>query len=245
MKKSKLLIGLLICVTIYVLLVFIFFKNNNSSEADSLYLVLDNYGNYQYNNGEFKEIPVSKIEDDKKAFDTYIDNSYYGSYHLKYGNIWNLFDSKSEYQYYQGYLFAVSDGDKVNVNPDNARVINEDEKNMLKNEYNITNFDNLVVQKVYDIDLDMDNKKDKLLCISNYDSDDYSNKNYNLVIAIINSKKYNIINEKGKNINNIYDIKGIFTIDKKDRYFIIEKDENPNGDIESNKIYNYIYCYDS
>ena len=246
MNKSKILIGFIICVTIYMGILLIAFRKQifGKEEKIDIYMVLDNQKNYLYSDGEYTEISDTEIEKLDKTFDTYVNYDDYGNYKLKMGSVWNLFDEKDDFKMHEGYLFAVSDSKKANVETSRPRSLTDEEKNMLKDDYEVSNLNNLMVEQVFDTDLDNDDKIDKLICVSYHEIGEDTKNYYNLVIAIIADKKYNIIKEKGSKLDNIYMIKAIFRIDEESHQsFVLEKITNPEGDIESYDVNDAIYRF--
>ena len=244
MNKIKLLIGFIICVTIYMLIMLFIFKDKIFDSDSGLIMVLDNQKNYLYKDGKYQEISTSEIEKEDE-FNVYIDGSNTGKYGLKLGNVWNLFDKTNNYKSYKGYLFAINDNSKIEVEKNEFRKLDNNEKSYIKKMYNISKFDNLSNEKVYMIDLNNDEKLDKLICLNYYVVGENKKDYYNLIIAIIDDKNYNIINEKGLKVNSIYDVKMIYKLDK-DKYksIIIEKITNPEGDIHDYNIDDNIYNFD-
>ena len=247
MNKSKILIGFIICVTIYVGIMLIAFRKQifGKEENINIYFVLDNQKNYLYSDGYYSEISDNEIDNLDLKFDTYVNYEEFGNYRLQMGSVWNLFDKNDNYIMHDGYLFAVSDSKKANVEAIIPRSLTDEEKQMLKKDYKASNLDNLMVEQVFDTDLDNDDKMDKLICVSYHEIGEDMKNYYNLVIAIIGNKKYNIIDEKGEKIDNIYMIRAIFRLDDESyQSFVLQNITNPEGDIESYSADDEIYRFD-
>ena len=256
MKKTKGLIILLVVLGVYGLVLFFAFgnkenndnnNNNNTNtqtnnvDTENKYLVIDNDNIYKYNNNTFSSARVYEIEKVEK-FKVYVNDKYYGDYKLKNAGNWNLFDGKDEYVNYNGNLLAFSDNFNIKVrNNYKIREINENDKVLLINNYNLNSFSNLITKEVIDIDLDNNDVMDEIICLSAMDEDNSKN-NYNIFMIKLNDEKMTVIEEKEDNAKYVYSIYGILNIEnnKYDSIILTKTEgyisENPKV---SNLIYNY------
>lgn len=85
--------------------------NNNDN---SKFIVLDDYC-IRINNNRYSKCSTSTV--DNKKFNIYVNNVYFGSYKIKYGTVWNLFDDNENYVDYEGNLIAFSNSLDINVIP--------------------------------------------------------------------------------------------------------------------------------
>ena len=251
MYNKKVFIILFIVLLVYLVLMYLLFGNKDKDSLNFKYIVLDDNIQLEYNNESYYRINSDDINKLKINFDTYVNNSDFGNYRLEKVGSWNLFDSSNNIKIYDGYLLAINENSNVKVFDNNYREINSNEKEYIKDKYNISNFDFLINNQVYDIDLDNNGVLDQIICITNsyyyslsdielsdYSLDKYE---YSLVFVIMNNNQYNtIIKEIGKNDLNLYSLKGIY---KSKKYnIILERTSNLFGD---NKIVkDNIYSFD-
>ncbi len=250
MKNKRIILGIVVVLAIYAVIMIIMFYKKNSNINTDKYLIVNNNLNLKFNNGKYVKVGTSEIENSNIEFKAYVNNNYFGKYYLKYGGSWNLFDKSNNFIKYDGSLIAVSDGYELDFDNLNSRTINDDEKNYLTSKYGINNYDFLITNEVYDIDLDKNGTMDKIICISNsyYYSlsetyiENYDIKNnYSLVLVILNGDEKVIHKEIGKNDITVYSVIGSFRNDAKQINIIMEStvgyiSENPTS---IDEIYTY------
>ena len=245
-KKNKIIIVIIIILVIYFIIMnFLFRKDSNTNQ----FMVIDNNLSLRYSNGTYYKVERKSIEDSSEYFKTYIDNKYYGKYRLKYGTVWNLFDKDDNFKSYNGYLFATNMD--LDIHDIDSRSLNEEEKEIIRNNYDINNFNFLFTDNVIDIDLNNDGKLDKLVCLTNSHYLDLSNvyienyndkNNYSILFAIINDKIIKIKDVIGEVDVPIYDIKLIYNFkNDKNINILLEETHNPLGD--SQVIIDNVYKY--
>lgn len=211
LKKYKFIIIITVILLVYGAIMYFVFKGNNStdntntptSNEEVKYLVLSNVSNLQYYNEKWTETKTDLIENSNLKFKSFVNNNYLGEYSLKYGKVWNLFDDKSNYVSYNGNLFAYSNNFNLTLRKANIRKINDDDKQIIKDNFNITNYDYLITNEAIDVDLDSNGTPDKIICLSNYDGYSIEDKKnfYQLVFAQINGQIITIINQNNNNSN--------------------------------------------
>lgn len=223
MKKYKGLIIFSAILVVYAIVMYIVFNDNNkvivknnedtntSEKNQTYYLVINNYANYKYQNNKFTIVKNKTIEslDELKV---YVNNKYYGNYTLKYGNKWNLLNSKGEFVNYSGNILAFSKDFNINVKDIKIRSINDEEKFDIISNYKISSFNYLTNNQVIETDLNNDGNNDKIICLSSMEESNNINNYYNLVVVNINDSYQTIIEEKGQNANYVYEILSVLNI---------------------------------
>lgn len=157
-------------------------------------LIVDNISNWMYLNGRWSKMDTDDMENHK--FAVYVDNKYYGNYKLKYGTVWNLFDDNESYVEYYGDLFAYSNNFNVNIANYEIGAVGANEvleiNNILNHEFNPNT---LSINEVVQIDLDSNGIMDKIVNISNLDSDEQEQYYFNLCYVVVNNQIKVIIND--------------------------------------------------
>lgn len=226
-KKNRIFIIVSIVIVIYAIIIFaIFGKNNNQNEVDnnqiinnmttSNYIVIDNYANFKYENKKYVRVGNYYVENSNKLFKVYSDNHYLGLNKLKYGTVWNIFNKDDEYINYDGKLFAFTEDLDIKLKTFNKRNLNDQDKELITREFKVDNFDYLVTNDVYEVDLDSNGEIDKLYCISNIDVSQLGiNRYYNLVFVNMNNEIITLIKEfKASAQMNLYFVGSIFENDR-------------------------------
>lgn len=227
MKKYKGIIILVIILLVYSLIMFFLFSSKEegqnlideindslstkTNEKNNYYLVTDN-SEYEYYYKSFKRTSISTIEKQEK-FKIYVNNKEFGEYKLKYATVWNLFDKENNFQMYDGKLLALTSNMNAKVRDVTIREINDSDKVMLINNYNLKTFNYISTNEVVDIDLDNNGVMDEVLCLSSMQESDDSNNHYSVVVVKLNNELITLVEEKGDNaiyVYNIYSIMNIF-----------------------------------
>ena len=223
MKKFKTIIILVIVLVIYAGIMFFLFRkdsstnntnsdinieNNTVKNRENAYLVLGNNPyKYNYYRNKFIKGRYSEIEN-LNSLNIYVNNKYFGKYKMDYIDGWNLLNDKVEFVKYTGILMAGSDNLQLNVRDIKIREINNDDKMLLVNKYNISSFSNLTNNEVVDIDLDNNGIMDEIICVS---SKEYSDNNnyFDIVLVKLNDQLFEIVNNN-KDDNSFYTIMSVF-----------------------------------
>lgn len=207
------------------------------SENNSIdYIIINNTDVLEYINNNFYR---TEKTDFNNKFNVYINNHRMGTYNLKYGNDWNLFEG-SNYINYEGDLFAYT-SNNLNI------VIRNITKNSISNEdlvdiNNILNksirIEDLSLMEKVEYDLDTNGIIDKIVSVSNLDSLN-QDKYFNLLYVVLNNIKYILINEEVKEENVLiepnYYINYVVNINNKlkDSIFIKRGYFSNNGETEN------------
>lgn len=261
MKKNKVLIILLIIVVIYALIMFFFFSKNvanntsnnevelNTNNVDTntstktRYLVLNNIANLKFTSSWFVA-NTEEIENSSNRFKVYANNSYLGEYKLKYGNVWNLFDNNNNFVSYNGNMLAYSNNANINLKKYSVSTLTDDDKKLLKDNYNISNFDYLYTNEVINYDFDNNGILDKIICLSNIGNDLNEMANfYSIVVVILNNNKMVVINENNENssLNKVYSVLTYFTMDGNIDYLVLKYTTGYESEVSNNGVLVYQY----
>ena len=255
MKKYKGLIIFTIILVVYGIVMYLLFNesgnsileeirqesNNEPYDNNNYFLVINDTSILRYHNKRFSDVTKSFIEnlDSLKVF---VNNKYYGDYKLKYGATWNLFNNKDEYVEYDGNLLAYSPDFNIVVRDTNIRKLNDEDKNLLKNNFRIDIFDYLTTEEVIDIDLDNNATMDEIICLSSMEESDSINNYYSIVLVKLNGEVYKLIDERGENAFYVYNIISVINLLNNDYdSIILSKTEGyiSESPLTSNLIYNY------
>ncbi len=245
MKKdlSKIIVIISIFLLIVLIVVLLSFNNakektpsNNPSNDPSSnptteeklkkdYLVVNDTDLWQYSNNSWQEINNFNIEN--QNFSIYINKEYLGFYELRYINNWSIFDSDNNYIDYDGNILAFTSNLKINVKKYAISKINENDLNkinsLLKSDIKM---EELSTNELVEIDLNNDGINDRLVNVSNVDSEN-SSIYFSLIYAIINGEEkiihQKIIKEEDIMNNPIYNIEYIFTFNNEVDNIIIRE----------------------
>ena len=256
MKKYKWLVIIVIILGIYGLVLYFAFGNkkdnesnnssssNNSSEVkkEDKYLVLDNISNIHYNNIDYSNAKIKRIEELDKL-KVYVNNNYYGDYKLKNAGNWNLFDKNDEFVNYNGSLIAFSENFNIKVrNNYKIREINEKDKVLLMNKYNLSTFEYLTTNEVIDYDLDNNGVMDEIICLSSIEESNNPKNYYNVVMLKLNDEVIPLIEERENNAKYVYSIFSILNIEN-NKYDSIILTKTEGYISENPKVSSIIYNY--
>ena len=204
-------------------------ENKTPLKNDNYYLVTDN-SNFKYYNMSFNKASISSIEQQNK-FNVYVNNKKLGDYKLKYAAVWNLFDEDNNFQMYDGKLLAVTDNMNAKVRDIKIREINDSDKVLLINKYNLNTFSYISTNEVVDIDLDNNGVMDEIICLSSMQESDNSNNHYSIVLVKLNNEIVPIIEERGSDAIYVYNIYSVINIfDREYDNIIISRTEGYDSD---------------
>lgn len=253
MKKFIKILLICLLVAAYVLIVYFVFNKNDSSdthgntpteETSSYYMIIKNSGNLLYKDSKWSSATSDDIENSNMLFSTYINNNYLGEYYPKYATVWSLFDKNSNYKNYTGDLIAYSNNFKVVLSNASFSSLTSDDKAFIKTNYNIDNYDYLINEQVYNIDLDGDGEKDKLVSLTNTDLSQLGIPYYyNLIYLVINNNLQTLVYEQKEDaMTNYYSIEIIFKKESdKSKSLIVKKITGFESDSSSNELQVYEY----
>lgn len=243
MKKHQIIIYVFLIV--FFVTVFIVYKVLGIDPKIDEYFVFSNSNNYGYSKKhEFYNISDDQIEKSKMLFNTYVDGSLKGKFYLSKINVWNLFDQNSEYVSYDGSLFAYAGNTDVKTEVPGCHKIDENDKKLLKEKFNVKSFESLVNDQSCDVDLNADGQNDKIIAVSNNSTELSLSDSYNIVITVVNKKISVLVEEHEVDSPNLYEISHLLNIgDKNEKYIILKGVVNYDGDIESYKSDYSIYEY--
>ena len=213
MKRYKGVIIFIIIALIYTgIMVLLFYKKGQPEDnpgntpgqvkpqidpdsKDNEYLVVDNTSIWLFSNGNW--VSVNKKAVDNKKMIIYVDNNKIGSYYLKSGNVWNLFDDNSKFVNYDGALLAHSDNMKINIKSlteieIDSSVINDISKILNKE----VDFDDIAMSVAYETKINNNDFIDKIIYVSNIENDVEKPFYYNVIYADIDGHIIPIINEE-------------------------------------------------
>ena len=251
MKDKKIYLIIIIILVIYGFIFFIFVdKNNDKKKRDKnikiskktninkKYLISGDSGNFAYYNNKIQKATVREIENSKKDFIIYSDNDYLGKVKsLQHASSWNAFDSNKNYISYEGNFFAYTSDLDISKVQGNFREVNDTEKDFINSKLNISDFDSLADNQVFETTLF--DEECSIINITNI-VDDVPNKTYNLII-LKKADTYKLIE-----LNNASQMKGLTSLVNvfkfKDNYYItVEKVTgfSNNREIKKTIIYRY------
>ena len=215
MNKKVYIVLIVILVTISVGIYTLYYLSD-SGEEENLNGNVDN-----------PTLPSDPAEPQYKMLViVYIDNQYLGSYKLKYGTIWNLFDNNNSYVEYSGKLLAYSENFIVNVPNYEITTVSENEIREITSilNHNI-NANTLSINEVVNIDLDFNGIDDKIVNVSNLDSLEDEQYYFNLCYVVLNGEIQTLIldNVEYKDIlaYPVYEINYLLQYDNNNYYSII------------------------
>ena len=128
---------------------------------------------------------------------------------------------------YDGKLLAVTDNLNAKVRNFEIREINNSDKVLLINKYDINTFSYVSTNEVVDIDLDNNGIMDEIICLSSMQESDNKNNHYNIVLVKLNDEIIPIIEEKKNDAIYVYNIYSVINIfDRECDNIIISRTEN-------------------
>lgn len=235
MKKYKGIIILVVVLLVYSLIMFFLFSSkeegkspidkitesfdNKESKKNNYYLVTDN-SEFEYYYKSFKKASITTIERQDK-FNVFVNNKLLGDYKLKYATYWNLFDEDNNFKMYDGKLLAMTSNMNAKVRNIEIREINDSDKVLLINNFDIKTFNYISTNEVVDIDLDNNGVMDEVICVSSMQESDNSNNHYSIVVVKLNNEVIPIIEEKKDKAIYVYNIYGIINIFEREHDNII------------------------
>lgn len=219
LEKSYKIVIVCICVYVAIMLV-IFLPRYLHNRNDNLYILSGDFIKIKYQNGTWKNI--TKEEDYRlQKFTVYEDSNYKGEYKLLFTNRFYLYDDLGKDISYDGRLFAYRGSLKLgtvkleeSMSPTEAdSIFIQEALSQLKIVYQ---GDFNLFQKA-SLDVDNDGVVEHIYCISNYYSEEVSDKVFSIIfieknnsIHIIQDKVISsdkIYEEPSYEINQIIDIK--------------------------------------
>lgn len=121
------------------------------------------------------------------TFFVYANNKTLGKYTLKYVKKWNVFN-KDDYIPYNGYLIAYSLNFNIGVKSFTEVSLNSNDISTISSLIGFNVNDSMLNYKYkYELDLNNDDKKDNLICVSNLDSLNEVSQYFNLCYTLINN----------------------------------------------------------
>lgn len=250
MKKNKTIILVTIVLIYLIALVAVILGNDKAEKkqknnAIKRYIVVDNFARLSFFNNSWHNVSTSEIEAYKEKYNIYINNNMFGSYKLKYGNTWNLFNDTDDYVNYEGSLFAYSKNSTVSLKNTIKREISDNDKKNILKFFNYNDFNNLVTNDVIDLDIDQNGIEDEVVCVSNIGIDEKDkDKYYNLIYIKLNNKIIKVLNENSTNSDilqkPVYNLSNLFEL-KNNKYLLVKKTIGIDSDYpqESPMLYQY------
>jgi len=263
MEKKKIKIAVIVLIIIVIYSGFVIFLSNQNMPVEDpnenppsvggdnpivdssyTYLLIDNTDIWRY---QGKGWYNSKNINDEERYSTYINNSYYGDYYLKFIKVWNLFDVNNNYVYYSGNFLAHSKDLKVDIQNFSSVELTSYDFNTINKILN-TSFDtNTLLNKEKIItDVDSNGINDIIVYVSNIDVADEYDEYFNLIYLILNNDGVSILlNDKSTAYNMlsqpIYSLNYILKIDNnKYSNLIFKKGYFSEVDEPSNVMFEYI-----
>lgn len=202
LKKYKILI-LATLIFIFLYFLILFSLNYTSYEG---YFIFKNFGNYKCNNNKCIMIENEEIENLEQNFNLITDSTTYKNYHLEYLNSWNLFNENNDWiQINEDYIAYSQNLNLKKIEYKNVRSMNNEEKEFIlkNNNINVSKLEKLDNNLVYELYLNNNEIKDKIILAGNWEQDDNSLELFNFIYIEIDGKKNIIVNEKYTNSNSI------------------------------------------
>lgn len=177
-KKYKAYIILFIILITYLLIAFIFFKKNedNENQATESYLVTNN-SKYTYKDKKFEKV-VDTEKYNWKDYNIYINNEFFGNYKLQFNKRWYIYNEQRDSIKYEGDIIATSNID-MNVYGFDKSNITEEEQTRINNYLEKQNIDLVQYEtnnSKIEIDLDNDNKEEKIYIVNSQINNNPENK---------------------------------------------------------------------
>lgn len=260
-KKILLIIIIGIIILIYGAIILVLSNNNqnnnptngnnngsNNNEGNLTptknyeVLIVNNHSIWKNSDNVWSSI--DNIDDFNEKFIVYINKNYFGEYYLKFVNKWNLLNDNKKIVTYDGKILAYSldlNIDVKNFNIENNTYVELDEINEIIG-YSISLEDLSVNEKII-LDLDSDNISDKIVNVSNLDSENQECY-FNLCYAVLNGNIkvlfYNIVEEEDLLVEPIYYLQYVLNINN-DKYdsIILQESYFSNSGKTSNVMYKY------
>jgi len=203
-KISIIIITILLTMNVLVLVFSNLFKDdeiierpnvNEPLEKKGQYISINNISNILFDNGNFKKVNANNLNNNQ--VNAYINGNYIGTYYLKKGRIWNLFDENDKYINYDGKLLVNSTNlnmivrniEKVNITDNELQYL----ESLLDKDIKL---DELMYNEMVIVDLDNNGYKDKIVYVSNLDSNEERDLYYNVIFMEMNGQKSVILNRK-------------------------------------------------
>src|SRR5574344_1332308 len=205
-KKNKLLIILILIILAYSIITVLLKKDNSSNDSNSSTdsstnnttssnILIDNISNWEYKNNKWSSLTNDEVVSQNKTYKAFVNNNFLGEYKVLYGTKWNLIDNDQNIKIYNGNLIAYSENFNINIRTVSKRQINSDDEQIIKDNYSSLNISDLTKNEVYELDLDNDGTKDKIIFLSNIDSTATLTSYFKLVFVVLNNEVKPIINE--------------------------------------------------
>lgn len=224
--NKKISIIIIVVLLAFSGLLLLLFKNDEEEEAktDIKYLMVDNISVWSNSGNTWSKSNSDQISEND-LYAIYVNQNYMGNYYLKYGNSWNLFDSNNKFIKYDGSFLAHSLDLNINVNNFINQEINEDDLLEISNILNFSiNRNDLSLNEKVVIDLDGNGIIDKIINVSNLDSENQMQYFY-LMYIVLNNKIYILINDNVPRTDvlkyPIYEIKYLLNINNETHKSII------------------------
>ncbi len=207
MKNNKfLIISVITMVCLIIILIVLLWNRNvilnqdnnptieqpsiNNPDYSNDYLIIDNTDIFTYKNNRFTKVTLVP----NSKFVVYVNNQKIGNYYLEKSNVWNLFDENNNYVNYEGNILAFTNNNlNINVREVTVNEIDENDFEYIKQIININSINDLSLNSKIVVDLDHNGINDKIISVSNLDSDNQE-KYYNLLYVDLNNKKQILIN---------------------------------------------------
>jgi len=218
-------------------------ENKNPVKPIYKYLVINNSDIWNYANNNWFTEKENRVED--KKFKIYVNNEFFGNYYLKYTTKWNIFNENKKFINYNGNILAYTEEFNVkvkNFTKENVADVDLNRINLiLKGSFS---FEDLSNQEKIIVDLDNNGVTDKIISVSNIDSEN-QNKYFNLVYVDINGAIKVLLNDvveiKNLLIEPIYNIEYIVNIEN-NKYdnIIIKKGYFSDAGTTNSLMYQYV-----
>ena len=206
MEKVKSNIVIIVFLIICVILTLIaYIINKSKPEEFKGYFVYSNIASYTCDKNRCDEIDNTLLDEMNLDYNIYINNKKDSNKSLKFGNVWNIFDSKSNYVSSPFDFFAYSGNFKVDFYDKNTTsALTLDDIKYIEDKLDSNLPSESEYTKVYNLDDDI-----RIIVVSNFNEDtiEAKKKYYTFAYIDINGTRSVIFKKKYSNhlkVENIY-----------------------------------------
>ena len=222
MNSKKIYIGIGMIVIIFTLFTLYFAFNY---KPEFFTIVTDPSFKATFTNKKWNRI-LDDIHLLDKGYDVYDETGYIGNYnltHLSKANKWYVYTDKMAEVKKIGEIIGIKSNMKYEIKDMIEKEVTIEDKNIIKNELEMkkmkTNYD-LAVYQTYEVDLDNNKEKDKIIVSNLYQSIQNNSDAYSIIVIKIKDKVYTLYydgNLKDDSMMTVYaNIKFVFNLKKDD-----------------------------
>ncbi len=219
-KSFKIILVLVVCCAMYGLLFYFLSGANKATEG---YILVSELGGLHCKakictSAKTEEIPK------EKTYKVYQQNKLLGSYLGEYEGKWNFYDKNKWVSIYGDFL-GVSDGLNAHIKEFKMEEFTNQDLIAIKDilsKKGIASYERLLASEAVVLDLNNDGKEDRILSVTNQNTEVKENKYFTLLLFIVNGKKIEVYFETSSQKDlPIYNVFSILSLDEEENPRII------------------------